>query len=915
MSLQRVLVAADAEFWPAAARAVLEFAADLSMAPPALQRLTWVVPAGAHAAAARSALAAAVRRPFLPPRVVPLAAWVDAPPVAADAAAFEVFAALRANAWARGAFGAQPAALWALARDVVRLADELTLAALDDAGFDGRLQASLARHYGRRAQRALEAPAALVLSLWRARRAAGDGAAGWLAALTQRAATLDTPLVFVATPFAAGPDAADPAPGWERACLQAAAARVPVLYLVPGLASRPLLVAAWPEAVGATRDVPIRDRALALRGHAGPEPLRLVCGASLEETAAAVAQQTLDWLQAGCHAIALVPLDRLIARRVRALLERAQVLVADETGWKLSTTSAAAALMRWFDLVADDLYWRDLLDWLKSSFTLVDRPAKVAEVALLERALRADGVVQGAVALRRALARFADDPDYAGALDLLARLEAQRAAALRAPATLPAQWTALRQAMSSLGVQAGLAADPVGRAVLAELDGLERETAPHVTPLTRDEFRALLAARLEQAAYVDRGVESPVLLVSLAATALRRFDAVALIGADAAHLPAVPDDLLFLPGAVRGELGLPTSEAAMQTQTEQLAALLAATPRALAAWRAQVGDEPNALSPLLQRLRFVAQHAGLGDLADAARLPSFAVVPAGAPRPQPRAAALLPAQLSASQAQSLIDCPYQFYARRLLGLAPPEDVLELPDRRDYGIALHEVLKRFHEAWRDADFGEVDAPALAASLRSHAAEVFGALPRRAAMLAAARRFDGLVPAYLEWLAARARAGWRWRASEAPQRRDIELGDGRRIALVGRIDRLDATADGRSAVIDYKARRSDALEKGLRTQGEDIQLPFYGLLMPEPPAEAAYLAFERAKVDASGVTAIAVGDIARLTADVGARLRNDLDRIAQDAVLPAHGIATTCAYCEMGGLCRRAHWDAQPSVDDA
>ena len=46
----------------------------------------------------------------------------------------------------------------------------------------------------------------------------------------------------------------------------------------------------------------------------------------------------------GLRRIALVAEDRLTARRVRALLERQQVLVADETGWKLTTTRAAATV-------------------------------------------------------------------------------------------------------------------------------------------------------------------------------------------------------------------------------------------------------------------------------------------------------------------------------------------------------------------------------------------------------------------------------------------------------------------------------------------------------------------------------------------------------------------------------------------
>jgi len=56
------------------------------------------------------------------------------------------------------------------------------------------------------------------------------------------------------------------------------------------------------------------------------------------------------------------------------------------------------------------------------------------------------------------------------------------------------------------------------------------------------------------------------------------------------------------------------------------------------------------------------------------------------------AASLLPARLSASQVQSLVDCPYQFYGRRLLRLEAPEDVLEEPGKREFGEALHEVLR-------------------------------------------------------------------------------------------------------------------------------------------------------------------------------------------------------------------------------
>jgi ATP-dependent helicase/nuclease subunit B len=752
--------------------------------------------------------------------------------------------------------------------------------------------------------------AQLVLQLWRARRAAGDGAVAALGELQARAEAARGPLVYVAgDPLGAGVSA------WEEAFLDAYAGRAPVLLLeadLPAaLASRPLLAAAWPELSGADAQVPIARRGD--RVAAGGLPIGIISVQSLEDEAAAVARQVLDWRRDGAESIALVALDRLTARRVRALLERAEVTVQDETGWKLSTTSAAAAVMRWYDLVADDLYWRDLLDWLKSTFTLAGRPNKAQEVAAFERAIRAAGALQGAGAVRRALVAeaardAADDEGIAGAREVLDRLAAQMQTAQRAGPTLAAHLHALGAALDALGMRAGLAADPVGCAVLREMAALEADVAGIAGRATLADFRALLAARFEEAAYVDAQVDSPVVLVSLAATALRRFDAALLIGADAQHLPAVPGELLFMPNAVRAELGLRTADGALRAQASQLAALLATVPRLAATWRVRRGDEPNALSPLLQRLQVVARRALGDDLMRAARREGLEAAPEPAARPAPRASALLPARVSASQAQSLVDCAYQFYARRLLDLAEPEDVIEMPDKRDFGNALHLVLKRFHAHWGDAAFDRADATTLAGSLREHARAVFEPLVAGApAMLAFQRRFDGLVDGYVGWLQRHAEDGWRWAAGEAPKSQPLALGDGREVTLVGRIDRIDAGPQGQLRLIDYKARPAEALRRKLQEPGEDVQLPFYGLLLARAAESAAYVSFDRARGGEAGVTAVAPPQpFGELVDAVGARLLGDLRRIADGAPLPAIGVESVCRHCEARGLCRRDYW---------
>ena len=923
-------VPADARFWAVVAAEVVQLASAQRAAGRDLQAVQVVVPNWNQAASVRAALVALLKSSFVPPR---FCVWpemgVTGPGRITRRA--QLFNALRANPWILGNFGALPESLWSLALQIDALADELSDAAIGAASIPAdpagaaRIESVLARHYRRRAARVMLPQAQLVLELWRA--AGASATAERVAALNRLADAATAPMVFVAGPRS------EP---WLAGWLARYAARAAVKWIEPDAASvigaSPLLAAAWPELAGGDMAEPIAKRADAVDlGDAPRPPCTILCATSLEAEASAVAQQVLDWLRDGVAAIALVPLDRLTARRVRALLERAQVAVRDETGWKLSTTSAAAAVMRWYELVADDLYWRDVLDWLKSPFTLAGRPGKAGEVAALERAIRSGGAVQGARAIRRALddawARDGDAGEppagHAGAREVLALIQAQAQASLRGGPTLGAHARTLRATLETLGMRSALAADPVGASVLHEIDALEVELAPLSARATLADFRALLAARFEELSFIDRQVESPVVMVSLAATALRSFDAALLIGADAGHLPSAPAEQLFMSNAVRADLGLATADAELQAQARDLALLLACTPRVVATWRAAHGDEPNTLSPLLERLQFVAARATGDDLMRTPARALFEVEAVAAVRPAPRAAALLPARITASQAQSLVDCAYQFYARRLLGLAELDDVIEVPEKREFGVALHEVLREFHRHWGDAAFHERGSDELVISLRGHARAVFDPQIERApGMLAFARRFDGLVDGYIEWLRGHSRDGWRWTAGEEKQAQLIHLADGRAIELAGRVDRIDTHADGRVRLIDYKARAAQALKSGLRAPGEDIQLPFYGFLLARRAESAAYLSFDRVKAGDPGVAPVAPPqEYAELVDAVSARLHADLQRVADGAPLPAIGADSVCRRCEMRGLCRRDYWDhedagvEQPGVSGA
>ena len=77
---------------------------------------------------------------------------------------------------------------------------------------------------------------------------------------------------------------------------------------------------------------------------AGPAPAFFICD-GFEDEAAAAAAQVLVHVERGETPVALIAQDRVLVRRVRALLERDAVVLRDETGWKLATTRAGAAVM------------------------------------------------------------------------------------------------------------------------------------------------------------------------------------------------------------------------------------------------------------------------------------------------------------------------------------------------------------------------------------------------------------------------------------------------------------------------------------------------------------------------------------------------------------------------------------------
>lgn len=851
------------------ARHLLDRHADLL---PDLSGLVVLVPNHRAGQDLARALALAAGLPALiPPFITPLKAWAES--LAEAGAETSSLRLVRLHSLLRGQNWLGKVDKWALARELLDLADQLSAARPQEP----------ATEVLRAVQLAPSREIALVEAVWSALNGGGsDPHAHYARALGRLAANAQAPLYL----YAPGPLTAT-----EIRFLENYARRQPVTLLEsrPATALAQCFHAAWFPS-----ETPILTRAAAMAEAQPDSPLldrvRLCPAPHLEAEARATATWVGEQLRDGRRNIALIALDRLSARRVRALLERVGVLVEDETGWTLSTTASAAVVDRWLACVADDFPHVELLDLLKSPYLLGDLSARQDAVLRLELAMRRHGVAQGRAEIWR-LAQ--SEPDLAEAIPLLDALfgAAQAFSLRRAPL---ATWLArLNESLARLQAQAPLAADAAGAQVLSRLETLRHELAGDPETHSFSEWRRWLDWVLESENFSDTGVSSPVVLTSLPNARGRRFDAVAVLGADAARLPGVAAPGLFSQ-SVHATLGLPTA-ADRFTQLREDLLSLAVQGNTLFTWQAWVGDEPNPPSPLVTLLQTLHEAAWKKKLPvqTAAEPPAQpSAMPTAANMPAPVVpAAQLPRRYSPSSYQTLLDCPYRFFARNVLGLKELDEADEALDKSDYGNALHAILKRFHDGGPPQE-----REAALAQLEKITEDEFARLPAFTAAAWRARWRTGL-PAYIDLWLAHAAQGWRYQFGEADLATRLDIPGLGETILHGRVDRIDRNG-GKQRVIDYKTSKKKTLEERANAPDENIQLPFYAWLAK---AEAAFL-----PLDTDEPALIALGAETDIDA-IGERLPQLLQALAGGASLPAHGAEAACRYCEARGLCRKGTWN--------
>ena len=678
----------------------------------------------------------------------------------------------------------------------------------------------------------------------------------------------------------------------------------------------------------------LQERAAALRTALPHSPLQdslsVYAAADSEQEARAVDLQVRQWLLEGKRRIGIVTEDRRLARRIRALLERAGVILADSAGWALSTTSSATVIERWLQAVEEDFAHQPMMDLLKSPFLLPQAQDQAdvyrrAVYRLEQDIILHENIPRGLDRFRKHLQfrqRRLGWPAQTGAavaelLDRLAQAAQPLIALVRERDRPLGQFIgALLDSLARLEVLGRLNQDAAGARIVQQLERLQQ--AARIRPLPADwfAFRTWLGAALEHSHFQPPATHSRVQLLSLEQSSLARFDGLILAASEQEFLPGSAPPSPYFNDAVRRELGLGTWRDRLALRLHHFRRLLEAAPRVVITRRLEQDGEELLPSPWLEAVQALHELAYGDDLRDRnlpmlladtqAQVRSPDAAPLPAPAGNPRVTLTpdrLPDIISAAAQQHLIDCPYLFFAADCLRLKPVEEIRAALEKSDYGERVHRCLEAFH-----GGIAGLPGPFGATISEANRAEAVALLQRISEAVFAQdlednfihrgwlKRWLAMIPAYIDW---QCRRETQWRPSQMERSLEQPLAESWR--LKGRLDRIDRNGENRCAVIDYKT--GAVPDSDQVNSGEAVQLVSYAMLV-EDVAQVEYLQLDK---QLKSVARLDGQELASLRDAVRARLIELLRSIAQGTTLPAWGDPATCARCQMAGLCRRQTWD--------
>jgi RecB family exonuclease len=490
-------------------------------------------------------------------------------------------------------------------------------------------------------------------------------------------------------------------------------------------------------------------------------------------------------------------------------------------------------------------------------------------------------------------------------------------------------------------------------AVLGVIEGLATAARLHDDrPRSPVALAALVRAAIERQTFASRQGGGGVALVDASAARFGEFDQVHLVGLIETEWPDRPRRNIFYAAGLLKTLGWPQEADQMRAQQAAFRDLLALPRRSLRLNAFTLdGESAVAVSSLIDLARgmtVTTEPASTGRLTfsdDVFAMDQPAIQPddpaaaewlrlrmARAPLTSPALSGFVgprsPEAYRVSSIDRYVDCPFKYFAERILGLPEEREELSGLSPLERGTLVHSLFEQFYRDWQAAGFGAITAETLPDAL-----DRFAALARTslAGLPAADRALEevrllgsiaarGLAERVFELeIDAGGRISHRFLETDLrgpftfPRLNGL---DQRSIHIRGKADRIDVLESGGLRVIDYKLSKAPDPETS-------IQIAVYAHAAqqkliaedgrPHPIVDAMYLAFgdERAFVTRLGSSPAdsAYAVVARASAFTGV-----IDRIEAGEFPPRPLRPSECQWCRYAGVCRK-EYPSQPNPADA
>ena len=680
---------------------------------------------------------------------------------------------------------------------------------------------------------------------------------------------------------------------------------------------------------------------------------RLLAARRFEELAWAATKSVESHLIAGKKNIALVAQDRLAARRARALLSRLgnSLRIRDETGWKLSTTRAAAALDSWLEVVRapkEGPSASALLEFLQNPYFDLSHSLNqssevgVGLIAQLEDILIASQAKAGwetfTMAIERANSYAATNGGSPNAhlITLIQFVRKLHAGWLPPTVDCSSAYALLQKNLQETGMAQRLEKDAAGKQLLEVLNSFDLSGGIYQDVKMRlPEWLSLLKTVIEEAAYAEAGKEAQATLsiLPLSSTRLRQFDAVVLVGCDEQQLPAFSEPPLFFSDTLNRYLKSSTIAAQYVQQARDLSQLLVSCNNVDLLWQSKSkSGEPLRPSAWIQRLQTKLTDWRVIDARPETVQGQSKPIQMSVSTPDQNLA--IPVTVSPSAYKALRDCPYRYYVTSLLGLRKAKEFEEGFDASLAGQTLHALLKTFFQALKTEEEKshspihqghEARRQWMIDHLMKCSEKEFERLiAGDARVMGTLRDWQKQIPSLIDWQIKREDAGWRYHDAELPIGFTLSLTDPdgvqREIRIAGRADRFDIQESDSTAaaVIDYKNQKMKKIADRAQNILDDPQLLIYAraanenALVAHLPgrtvgqAEWVSLKAELDKGEDKNIRAHAVEDMPNAMAQFSEQIVKDLNGLWARKPMQAFAPDSVCQYCEARGICRKGMW---------